>query len=177
MNDHSYAIHPYSPVLTPDSFMSRVWSQMVADDTAGKVFFERSVTTAEEFTAMAQSPGVHMYFLATNAHELLGVVWLERQQERWAQLSYCLFSNTWGPKRTIPLGRWVVRKLLHMADDEGFLLDMLVGFTPRRNRAACLFALRLGWKKVGVLPLGVFNGETGLSEPAMVTCITREDIQ
>jgi len=53
-------------------------------------------------------------------------------------------------------------------------LDSLYGLTPVTNRAACLYVLKVGFKKRFVLPHGMWD--KGKPVDAMVTTFTREDL-
>ncbi len=159
----------------PDDFLLALFAQMEADGTASQVFLEREITDAEKWLQYIKSPGVHLYILFADDMPV-GVCWIDRLQERWGQFHFCLFRQAWGHRSSVPLGKWVLNEILNMKDEHGYLLDMLVGILPSRNKVAMRYVLKCGGQKSGVLPLGVVNGATGQSEEATVITITRETL-
>lgn len=171
-----YGLVPYYDGNLADAFLALLFEQMKEDGSDSQVFFEREITTAEKWLEFVKSPGVHL-FIPTCDGVPVGVCWLDRLQERWAQFHFCLFKNIWGHGRSVELGRWVLNRILSMKDEDGYLLDMLVGVLPTRHRLALRYVKKCGGKASGVLPLGVVNGDTGQSEEATIITLTREDLK
>ena len=157
-----------------DEMLAWLFKQMEDDGTAKIVFLEGKITNAAAWVQMVKGPGVNLFVPFFDA-EPAGVCWLERFQERWAQFNFCVFKPFWG-KKSKALGKKTLHKILSMKDKRGYLLDMLVGITPARNKLALRYAKACGWKETGSLPLGVYNGKTDQSEEAILLAITREEI-
>ena len=76
----------------------------------------------------------------------------------------------------LPLVRQVVRGIFDWREKgtNDFYLESLFGITPVTNRAACLFVLKVGFKKKFVLPKGI--KDRGKYVDAMVSAISRGDL-
>ncbi|BDQ36298.1 hypothetical protein SYK_06580 [Pseudodesulfovibrio nedwellii] len=170
-----YGLIPYTEDIA-DEFLAMLFVQMQQDGTASQVFLEREITDAEKWIEFVKSPGCHLFIPFFDGVPV-GVCWLDRFQEKWVQYHFCLFKNTWGHGKSVELGKWVLTKLLTMEDEHGYLLDMLVGILPTRHRLALRYVRKCGGQVGGLLPLGVFNGNTGQSEEATLITLTREDLR
>ncbi len=77
-------------------------------------------------------------------------------------------------RQGVPLVRKIVKDLLHWKEKgnpDRYYLDTLYGLTPVMNRAACLYVLKVGFKKMFTMPSGInFKGHV---TDAMVTLATR----
>jgi len=174
-----FFMHPYCEIdggwTFSDESIRSLYRRMIEDGTANAVFMGSGVADESQFLNMAQSEGTHLYVLLVKGLPA-GILWINRAQYRWAQLHYCTFREFWG-KTTIELGRWANKKLITMKDDEGnYLLDMLVGILPARNRLAVRHAQACYGIITGELPKGVHNPVTGESEKAYIITLTREGI-
>jgi len=153
-----------------DVALSNFYMQMQSEDTADLVFIDGSVQSADEFT---QAMHKAFFYLITVNDIPAGMIWLTRRQSRWAQFNFVSFKWTWG-KLTTKIGRFALRKLINLADDQGYLFDAFLGVTPLRNRLACNFLKKMGWKELGVMENGVYNFKSGKSESALFSYFTRE---
>ncbi|MBI9113146.1 hypothetical protein [Maridesulfovibrio ferrireducens] len=173
-NYKGYGLVPYSDGNFPDEFLIYLFERMQEEGTASVVFFEGKITTSEKWLEMIKCHGMHL-FVGFFDGELAGLCWLERSQEKWAQFNFCFFKNSWGHKKSIAWGKWAANELLNLKDEHGYLMDMLVGITPSRNKLALRLAKLCDWKESGRLPFGVFNGQTGKSEEAVISTFIRGD--
>jgi len=73
-------------------------------------------------------------------------------------------------KESIPMIRKVLFQIMHWQDTDSFLIDTLIGMTPKINRIACIMVIKIGFRFKTVLPL------TGPDKTAcMLTQLQRED--
>jgi len=78
-------------------------------------------------------------------------------------------------RQRIAVGRFVLRSLLNFEPNgEGYMFDAVYGLTPLVNRVACLYALKIGFKKQGILPNG--TKYLGGYEDCMISVATRESL-
>ncbi|MCG8616353.1 MAG: hypothetical protein MI802_09070, partial [Desulfobacterales bacterium] len=94
---------------------------------------------------------------------------------RTARLHYCVFNDYHG--KALDIGRYVLDKLLHMAryKDEGYIIDLLIGYVPAWNEKAINFSLKCGGKTNGTVPMAIWNDRTQQSEDAVFIFYTREE--
>ena len=174
-----YAVVPYCEIdgvrNYSDTFIKGLFDRMALEGTAGSVFMGSGINDAQAFLDMAKSPGTYLYVLYCG-EEPAGIAWLNRLQYRWAQLHFCTFKPVWG-RKTIALGKHTLRELLHMGGPGRYVLDMLVGIIPSRNRVGLSYVKKCGGVVSGTLPKGIFNPHTGESEEATIITLTREGLE
>jgi hypothetical protein len=177
MND--FTIVPYCKIdgvrNYSDTFIMDLYTRMQNDGTARSVFMGSSVNNRSSFLSMAKDKGCFLYILYAG-DDLAGVVWLNRQQYRWAQFHFCTFKEVWG-RKTVALGKYVLHKLINMGNGEEFFFDMFVGIIPSSNRVGLSYVQKCGGVVSGTLPYGVFNPSTGKSEEATIITLTREGLE
>jgi len=70
----------------------------------------------------------------------------------YAQANFLYFKKFWG-KQTIEIGKALMENWFNFKNDSGnYLIDVLLGSTPKHNARACKYLKRLGWTIVGVIP-------------------------
>ena len=80
-------------------------------------------------------------------------------------------------KERIDIGRMGARHILTRVNPETgeYFLDALYGLTPLVNRAARIFALKIGYVRQGTLPSGLMH--MGKPEDCMISVVTRETLR
>lgn len=153
-----------------------LFRKMQAEGLMQAAFYDGSVRTEEEFIAMMLRPGVFPLVLCDGS-EFLALIWVQAMDYKVARGHFCFFRKCWGRKRIIPIGRSVYSYILHLRDADGYLFDVLIGITPERNASAWHRALDCGAQKVGVVPHFIFMADTGETENAVITAMTRNDLK
>ena len=74
------------------------------------------------------------------------------------------------------MGRAIFSRVLTFKDQQGYLFDVLLGLTPRKNALAWRLALLCGARQIGVIPHGVFDAANGKSADAMLVAVTRDSL-
>lgn len=113
---------------------------MEAEGKTGTVFFDGSVTTAEEFeTLMRQTMSLGVWDIAAEKWVFAG----------WASLG----ANAWADMHFVCLGRpKYAPALLVMEIFERAGVAGLMGHIPEPNALAQKYVTRLGWKRAGTIP-------------------------
>lgn len=110
-----------------------------------------------------------------------GFVWLNDMREKSARVHFAFFRNAWGRGPEAPsiiLARFMNATLLRLKDANGeYMLDMLYGFTPKRNQLAIKRMQLTGVVIQGEIPHGAWFADTGKSEDAVFSTVTRESTE
>jgi len=162
-----------TPLLTllPDQ-VQYYFQRMSLEDTLKYRFSDIENPQWLDVLEVIQRLGKQMYFVEEEG-ELLGEFTLEGFTGRAAQ-SHFSTSPDIDTKKRIAIGRFAAEYTLtrERPDGSGYFLDALYGLTPLVNRAACIFALKIGYKKQGILPSGIiYNGKP---TDCMISVCTRE---
>ena len=159
------------PTFT-DSFIKWLYARMQEEDSAGCVFLDGSVKTADEFLRLMKFGTVRLYVVEC-AGEISGVVWLNNFQSRSAEFHFCFFSSLRG-KEAVAAGKEIVKELLEQTNIDGLpVFDILTGITPVTNKAAIRWGRRMGFETLGILPSAIFDAEQGESVPGQVFYVQR----
>jgi len=157
-----------------DSTMKTLWLKTVQEDLHDIIFYEGTITSEDQFLAMAKASGT-MFYLLFDDNDLVGYTWLNRFENKSARMHYCVFKHYWG--QTLEIGKFVLNKLLTQPlEDNTFLFDLLTGFVPAWNKKAINFSLKCGGKTYGEIPNAIYNAKTKQSEPAVFIYYTRGDV-
>jgi RimJ/RimL family protein N-acetyltransferase len=172
--------HPYNqrdgiPTFA-DSFIMGLFVRMVEEGTANRVFCSQKLFCQHDFLAMFKTRENYLWAITVDG-EISGVFWLNHFEERSAQVHYCLFKNAWGRKKSIEIGRQIVRFCLQLKrEPQGFVLDVITGVTPANNRLAIRFAEASGMTIAGEIPNLVWLHAEQRSIPAVISYATRESV-
>lgn len=105
--------------------------------------------------------------------EIIGDFMLEHFTGRAAQIHFSMHPDVKFPE-AIRIGKFVLDNLLYRwkRSDQTSFLSSVYGLTPINNRTACIYVLKAGMKKIGVLPDGITN--QGEVVDAMLTIASRK---
>jgi len=120
--------------------------------------------------------GKQMYFV-TNEEGILAEFTLEGFTGKSAQVHFSFHPTALSTKEKLGVGKFTLDQIFNHwknpETDEAYL-DSLYGLTPTPNRVACIFALKAGFNKLGVLPSGMRY--RGAIVDAMVSIADRSSI-
>lgn len=162
--------------------LEQMFGLMVESGAQDSVFYDEPRHTVESFVETFAAPSMHCWALYYEG-ELAGIAWLNGMSRRVAHAHFCMFKSVYGRSRdglskSVELGRFVAACWLrHRSESGAYLLDMLVGITPKRNRMALKWIQRIGAVRGCDLPHGAWMNETGVSEDAVLSTITRESTE
>ena len=119
----------------------------------------------------------HMYLVMSRiTNKPLGEFTLEGFTGRSAQAHFSTHPDA-DTNTRIDIGRYALSHTLTRRNKETkeFYLDSLYGLTPLKNRAACIYALKIGYKKQGILPSGMMY--EGKPEDCQISVASRETLR
>ncbi len=163
--------------LHPDK-VQYYFQRMYAEDTLKYRFSDIEDPAWSDALEVIQRMGNTMYVVQhqdteANTEDILGEFTFENFTGRACQ-SHFSTSPDIDTKTRIKIGRFAAEYSLtrKRLDTGEYFLDALFGLTPLTNRAACIFAMKIGYKKQGILPSGMIVD--GKPEDCMISTCTRE---
>lgn len=173
-----WSIFDYDPKVMPDTevFLPGLWKRMHDDGTFEMFYHEDPKMNFTQFGASLAAPGKRVQLVIGHdvqgtAVEHAGVVMLtdilDCPQTKRAAGNFMFFKEYWNRRDSLMLGHAVIR---HWFEEMKF--DVIVGVTPKQNRAAVLFIHRLGFQQIGEMP--AFTVYKGQRCPAVVNHMTIE---
>ncbi len=148
------------------------FQRLYVADTLKYRFSDIVDPTWSDALEVIQRMGQQMYLVVNEDQDILGEFMFENFTGKSCQSHFSTSPDT-DTKTRIKIGRFAAEYSLtrrHPETDEYFL-DSLFGLTPLINRAACIFALKIGYKKQGILPSGMMVD--GKPEDCMISVCTR----
>ena len=172
-----YVILP--TVAVDDKALLSYWKTLEEYDTLKYRWADMFMPTAKkvlQHTRQSEKTKYYQTFVVMDCDNgsLVADLALENFTGRSAQAHFSMHPEN-DTKMSIQLGNLVTDAILDTWPDvkglKGAFLDTLYGLTPLSNRTACIFVMKTGMKKMGVLPSGITN--QGKVEDAMVSFKTR----
>ena len=159
-----------------DTQLYEVWDMMCDAGTDKVTFYDGSCSSHHEFRDLVRADCNEVYFVYYEG-KLGMIAWINDRVCNRAKIHFTTFPQTWGRRRddisaAIKLGRYFVATLLRETP-----LDVLMGFTPTRNKLACKYVQRVGAVPVGVAPYVAWFADEQVGESALITTITRESTE
>ena len=153
----------------------RIYDRLAEEGTAKRIFCDGTVTCAEEFADDLLRPGSLPFMVCTAAGVPAACGWLNSIEGRSAQGHSVVFKDFWG-KHSLQIARHLLGHILTRRDEHGYLFDVILCFTPRRNALGWKMMERCGSPRVGVVPHFAYIAETGETEDAVLTVTTRQSL-
>jgi len=123
--------------------------------------------------------GMHMYTIYDTQHrEIVAEFELFNYNGDSCQTHFSTLPEL-GLKKIVEVCRFAAREILSKWKKKGLIEDVpylhtLVGATPVSNRAACITVLKIGYKKLGVIPKSIDIARRGTTEDCMLSILTLE---
>ena len=155
----------------PDSIIKGLYLKMEHDKTAREVFFDGCVRTADDFLHMMKFGQNRLWVIVVD-EDIVGIVWLNNFEARYAWFHFCFYSNFWG-KDTVGVGKRCVLELLNLEDEQGYMFDMLCGLVPENNINAINWCHKMNFETLGRLPCAAFNADLNQSETGVIFYVLR----
>ena len=157
--------------------LAHLWRELQSSGTASAVFYGGQVHDEYEFVSLVRLHCNHFWAVYWKG-QAAGFVWLNDMREKSARVHFAFFRKAWGRGPEAPsiiLARFMNATLLRLKDANGeYMLDMLYGFTPKRNQIAIKRMQLTGVVIQGEIPHGAWFADTGKSEDAVFSTVTRE---
>jgi RimJ/RimL family protein N-acetyltransferase len=83
--------------------------------------------------------------------EIAGLGWLANMERNYAFGNYVFFKKWWG-KRTLDMGKALIKYWFDFQKDGEPLIDVVIGQTPKNNQKACKFIQKIGLTVLGTIP-------------------------
>jgi hypothetical protein len=161
INNTDWELLPYTVIdgipTFNDSFIKSIFDRMEGEQLVDTVFYDGEVKTPEDFLHMMKHGINNLFVIAKNDRsDIGGIVWLNNFQSRSGCFHFCFFENIKGLE-ALDVGEYASFFVLNLKNKNGdYLFDVLTGVVPDFNRSARNWCLRVGYKKVGVVPQGVY---------------------
>jgi RimJ/RimL family protein N-acetyltransferase len=127
-----------------DDVIAGLWDRLEKDGTF-YIFNKNEVSNRGEFVRFMKASNVYPALCVID-DEIGGFGWLQDLKGNYAEANYFMFKKYWG-KRTIEMACALTKYWL------GFeVIDVLIGYTPKKNEKACRFLKYIGWTVVGTIP-------------------------
>jgi len=159
--------------LAPDQ-VQYYFQRLYTNDTLKYRFSDIIEPTWSDALEVIQRMGQQMYMVLDNeTNDILGEFMFENFTGKACQSHFSTSPDT-DTRTRVKIGRFAAEHALTRKRPETgeYFLDALYGLTPLSNRAATIFALKIGYKKQGVLPSGMMVN--GKPEDCMISVCTRE---
>jgi hypothetical protein len=142
-----------------DDFLTSLWVKTDGQKLASLIYWEGSVRSAQDFISMAKSENTVMVF-AFKGQQCAGYAWLGPVSGNYALPHFCFFKEYWGDVAK-ELGHSILDYWFSWRDDDGPLLDVLIGIIPDVNVNARNFVQVIGATHLGIIPNMFKNKQTG----------------
>ena len=148
------------------------FQQLYAADTLKYRFSDLDNPQWLDVLEVIQRMGQGMYLVLDCDSNLVAEFTLESFTGQSAQLHFCMHPDIDIQEKLVIARHTLEHILLHWINPSTRqpFLKSVYGLTPIPNRVACIFALKAGFKKLGILPGGcTYMGKT---EDAMISVAT-----
>lgn len=135
-----------------DQQIKDIYHKMESDGTLGIVFTSSSMKSPDEFLRIMKLPSnLPVVLFIDNA--LSGIAWINGIEDNHAFAHFCFFKETWG-QVSEDMGRKLIEYWFSFPDGNGGkAFDVIIGRIPSFNAKAIRFVEKIGFKKVGEIPL------------------------
>jgi len=148
------------------------WNQLCEESTAGIVFPDGHITTAQSFTEFLQMEK-NLPAFAFIDNKIVGLAWLNSVVGKHAFGHFAFLKSIWG-KHTVAVGKSFINYWFMLPGATGgYMFDVILGMVPASNERATRFIERIGFKKVGVIPSMLYNAEHNEYMSAQLSYIQR----
>jgi len=155
-----------------DGQVRKLYGITISDRTAGIVFYNGQINSADEFLAAMKNGQNLLYVVDAQGPGICGMGWLNRFEGKTARIHFTGFSNCWG-QDSVAICREVLSQLIHQRDKAGYVFDVFIGITPSRYRLALSFLAKVGMRTVGEIPHACWNAKRQQAEPGMLSYYVR----
>jgi len=170
------ALVPYAKVdgqwTLPDSFILDVARQCKEEKTFDTVFYDGQIKTEWDFLEAMQRP-VNVPVFVFKGMEPLGFAWLNGVSGNYAFAHFCMMRDAWGTE-SIEVGKLFLKYWMSFAQQSGApLLELILGVIPGNNKQAHRFTEKLGFVRLGEIPMLLYNAYSGDRNTAVILYFSR----
>jgi hypothetical protein len=153
-----------------DSDMAALYRKILQD---GNGYTAQDCSSDEEFVSSMKE---NIVGIAQEGWDTAGVAWLTDIEGKKAQGHFIVFREYWG-KKSVEVTKALIEYFLTIPGQDGFLIDMLWGFTATENRLAVRHLKKCGVITIGELPCGLWDYKKQQPVSAVVSYITRRELE
>lgn len=175
MTDKRLHLHYLRDTSGDRQLLGSIFARLNSEHTFPLLYFDGAIRHEDAFIADVLHPGSLPFLIFWEGRQA-GFCWFNTIRGRSAYGHFVFFREFWGHRTTRQMGRAIFSRVLTFRDQQGYLFDVLLGLTPRRNALAWRLALLCGAQQVGVIPCGIFDAERGKSDDAMLVAVTRASL-
>ena len=152
-------INEHGEWILPDSFLAKIWQQVVDEDLCDLVWLEEDIGL-EKFILMAKNPA-NLISFGFQGEVCLGFGWINQMNGNIAHAHFCMFREVHGTDTVDQIGHMFLDYWMAFPDAKGEpLFDVLFGTMPECNYPAQGFVQRMGFQYLGRVP-GLFKDNMG----------------
>lgn len=158
-----------------DSDILSIYDRIIEEDK-GYIFQDGTISSRTVFLEIMKGEQTVLYVVYCK-EKMLGIVWLNRFEGRFARIHWCTF-NDFSAKKKIQAGQYVNQQLITMKDKEGrYVFDLLIGYTLLSNDKAIQFIRFCGGIVGETIPNLIWNDKKNKSEPGVISYYSREQME
>ena len=154
-----------------DSVVKEAFRKTVQDKTHTTVFYDGKIKTEDEFLDLMKDPKNLPVFVLVD-DKLSGYAWINSIADNHAFAHFNFFKETWG-KCAEDIGKSLLDYWFSFPGSNGPMFDVLIGMIPKFNTKANRFIERLGFVRVGEIPMMLRNAYAGERTAAVLSYKTR----
>ncbi len=168
-----YKVRDFDGTLSlSDAHLEWFWKIMRKGGQIPVIFYDGSVESFEEFKRLVKTEDQH-FFLGFKDQEPAALFWLNGFSSRSCYVHISSMPKFYG-KQAVHIAQGGLRHLLSVTDVSGrYLFDCIKALIPLKNQLACRFAIKAGFKKVGVIPQAAYWAAEDQSVDAAFFCGVR----
>jgi RimJ/RimL family protein N-acetyltransferase len=173
-----YSLYPYEAVdgipTYRDSDLHILWDKMGRDNTLRRAFFDGTADTFWGFKQiwMNQHNKLFVCYKADDegTQEVCALAWLTGLGPNpVANIHYVIFKEFWGKDNPAMIDHFIDL----IFEKTGLMI--VYGITPVSNRLACRMVDKLGFTKVGVLPMCCYDAYHRQAVDGLISYRTRKE--
>ena len=175
-NQSELTVYPFSEVdgnwTISDAELNYVFMKMQDQKLVDMVFSQDRVENVYQFIALMKAKRNIVQFV-WDGKDVIAVTWINSIGDNFAFGHFCVFKEAWG-KRSEEIGALIKNYWFGLENNGKYVLDVIIGMMPTKNRIADNFVQRVGWIKIGVIP-GMFRLMDGGRDDAVIYYTLRSD--
>ena len=175
MQDSRLHMHYLGDTNAERNLLRAIYGRLKSEKTLSCTYYDGTIRSEDEFLADILKPGSLPFLIFWEGRQA-GFCWFNTVRGKSAYGHFVFFRDFWGHQTTCQMGRAIFSRVLTFKDQQGYLFDVLLGMTPRKNTLAWRPALLCGARRIGVIPYGIFDAANGKSADAMLVAVTRDSL-
>lgn len=157
------------PSMT-DSYLARIYNQLVIDGAEKASFTDGSVQCAEDFIRLFKSPHQLLFIVERDGVPAM-IGWMNDFEGKRAQIHFSIFKKYRG-QESVGMCKRLIDYGFSIVGDNGHLFDVMYAILPTKNMVACNFAKKI-MEVAAIIPNFCFNFWDNTTSDGLFTYIMR----